>query len=152
MVLLAADAVRKGASTDVFSAALALEWTHTFTLVHDDIMDGDSLRRGRPTVHVVWDEPTAILAGDVLYAKAFEYLCSVKNASAESKVAAVQMLSHACYEICEGQQEDVSFETRNDVTAGMMLPQTSILRWSERRPAFCMRLLRELVQHLPAET
>ncbi|HJK09540.1 MAG TPA: polyprenyl synthetase family protein, partial [Methanocorpusculum sp.] len=100
MVLLAADAVRKGASTDVFSAALALEWTHTFTLVHDDIMDGDSLRRGRPTVHVVWDEPTAILAGDVLYAKAFEYLCSVKNASAESKVAAVQMLSHACYEIC----------------------------------------------------
>ncbi|MCZ9312620.1 MAG: polyprenyl synthetase family protein [Methanocorpusculum sp.] len=117
MVLLAADAVRKGASADIFSAALALEWTHTFTLVHDDIMDGDSLRRGRPTVHVVWDEPTAILAGDVLYAKAFEHLCSVKNASPESKVAAVQMLSHACYEICEGQQEDVSFETRNDVRA-----------------------------------
>ena len=74
MVLLAADAVRKGASTDVFSAALALEWTHTFTLVHDDIMDGDSLRRGRPTVHVVWDEPTAILAGDVQQAWAVHTL------------------------------------------------------------------------------
>ncbi|MDR3101865.1 MAG: polyprenyl synthetase family protein [Methanocalculaceae archaeon] len=116
MVLLAADAVHKGASADIFSAALALEWTHTFTLVHDDIMDGDSLRRGRPTVHVQWDEPTAILAGDVLYARAFEYLCSVKNASPESKGEAVRMLAHACYEVCEGQQEDVSFETRNDVT------------------------------------
>jgi geranylgeranyl diphosphate synthase type I len=117
MVLLAADAVRKGASVDIFPAALALEWTHTFTLVHDDIMDGDSLRRGKPTVHMVWDEPTAILAGDVLYAKAFEYLCSVENASPESKIVAVQMLSRACYEICEGQQEDMSFETRNDVLA-----------------------------------
>jgi geranylgeranyl diphosphate synthase type I len=117
MVLLAADAVRKGASADIFPAALALEWTHTFTLVHDDIMDGDSLRRGKPTVHMVWDEPTAILAGDVLYAKAFEHLCSVKNASPESKIVAVQMLSRACYEICEGQQEDMSFETRNDVCA-----------------------------------
>jgi geranylgeranyl diphosphate synthase type I len=116
MVLLAADAVRKGASVDVFPAALALEWTHTFTLVHDDIMDRDSLRRGRPTVHVVWDESTAILAGDVLYAKAFEFLCSVKNASSESKIVAVKMLSHACYDICEGQQEDVSFEVRDDVS------------------------------------
>ncbi|HJJ90396.1 MAG TPA: polyprenyl synthetase family protein [Methanocorpusculum sp.] len=121
MVMLSADAVHKGSSEDIFSAALALEWTHTFTLVHDDIMDRDSLRRGRPTVHVMWNEPTAILAGDVLYAKAFEYLCSVKNASAEAKIAAVKMLAHACYEICEGQQEDVSFEVRNDVSASEYL-------------------------------
>ncbi len=116
MVLLSADAVRKGASKDIFQAALALEWTHTFTLVHDDIMDGDSLRRGHPTVHVVWDEPTAILAGDMLYASAFEHLCCVKNTTAEAKVIAVQMLAHSCHELCEGQQEDVSFETRSDVT------------------------------------
>jgi geranylgeranyl diphosphate synthase type I len=121
MTLLAADAIRKGASDDVFPAALALEWTHTFTLVHDDIMDGDSLRRGRPTVHVVWDEATAILAGDVLYAKAFDLLCSVEAASPSSRVAAVRMLSTACYEICEGQEEDVSFEKRNDVTAAEYL-------------------------------
>ena len=116
LVLLSADSVRSGASEDVFQAALALEWTHTFTLVHDDIMDGDSLRRGRPTVHVVWNEATAILAGDVLYANAFEHLCSVKNATSDSKVIAVQMLAHSCHELCEGQQEDVSFETRSDVT------------------------------------
>ena len=116
LVLLSAESIRSGASEDIFQAALALEWTHTFTLVHDDIMDGDSLRRGRPTVHVVWNEATAILAGDVLYANAFEYLCRVKNATSESKVIAVQMLAHSCHELCEGQQEDVSFETRSDVT------------------------------------
>lgn len=121
MVLLAADAVRKGASEDIFEAALALEWTHTFTLVHDDIMDGDSLRRGRPTVHTVWSEPTAILAGDVLYADAFEHICRVKNASDRSKVIAVQMLAHSCHELCEGQEEDVMFETRSDVTVSEYL-------------------------------
>ncbi len=59
-------------------AALALEVTHTFTLIHDDIMDGDSLRRGVPTVHTKWDMPTGILAGDVLYARAFEFISQAK--------------------------------------------------------------------------
>ena len=131
MLLLAADAIRKGISKDIFQAAVALELTHSFTLVHDDIMDGDSYRRGVPTVHVVWNEPTAILAGDVLYSKAFEYLCMVKNVSPESKVIAIQMLSHACYEICEGQEEDISFETRNDVSTdeylNMVRKKTGVL-------------------------
>ncbi len=116
MVLLAADAVRPGASSDVFEAALALEWAHTFTLVHDDIMDGDSLRRGEPTVHTVYGEPTAILAGDCLHADAFEHICKVKNAGDKAKLVAVQMLSHACHELCEGQEEDMSFEERDDVS------------------------------------
>lgn len=116
LVLLSADSIQKGASENLFNAAIALEWTHTFTLVHDDIMDGDSLRRGIPTVHTVWNESTAILAGDVLYSKAFEYICRVNNASDSAKVKAVQMLAHTCYELCEGQQEDMQFETRSDVT------------------------------------
>ena len=116
MVMLAADAVRPGASEDVFEAALALEWAHTFTLVHDDIMDGDSLRRGEPTVHTVYGEPTAILAGDCLQADAFEHICRVKNTEDKAKLVAVQMLSHACHELCEGQEEDMSFEKRNDVS------------------------------------
>lgn len=116
LVLLAADAVRAGASEDIFEAALALEWTHTFTLVHDDIMDGDSLRRGEPTVHTVYGEPTAILAGDCLYADAFMHICRVKNAEDKAKLASIQMLSHACHELCEGQQDDMMFETRNDVS------------------------------------
>jgi len=115
VVMLSADAVRKGSSDDLMPAALALELTHTFTLIHDDIMDGDTARRGVPTVHTLWDEPTAILAGDVLYAKAFEFLC-LAEADERSKVRAVQMLARTCAEICEGQSLDMSFEKRTDVT------------------------------------
>jgi geranylgeranyl diphosphate synthase type I len=70
VLMLAADAVKPGSSDDLLHAALALEVTHTFTLIHDDIMDDDRLRRGVPTVHTQWDMPTGILAGDVLYSRA----------------------------------------------------------------------------------
>ena len=131
MLLLAADAVRPGASEDVFEAALALEWLHTYTLVHDDIMDGDSLRRGEPTVHTVYGDSTAILAGDCLHADAFEHICRVKNSEDRAKLVAVQMLAHASHELCEGQQEDISFEERDDVSEaeylGMVRKKTGVL-------------------------
>ena len=115
VVMLAADAVKPGSSDDIIQAALALEITHTFTLIHDDIMDGDSLRRGVPTVHTKWDMPTGILAGDVLYARAFEFVCLAK-ADESAKVKAVTMLAKACADICQGQHMDMSFEHRDDVT------------------------------------
>ena len=115
VVILAADAVRKGSSDDLIPAALALELTHNFTLIHDDIMDGDVARRGVPTVHMVWDDPTAILAGDVLYAKAFEFIC-LSEASDAAKIRATKMLARPCAEICEGQSMDMAFEKRNDVS------------------------------------
>jgi len=115
VVMLAADAVKHGSSDDLIQAALALEVTHTFTLIHDDIMDDDSLRRGVPTVHTKWDMPTGILAGDVLYARAFEHICRV-NAKDDAKVRAVAMLAKACADICEGQHMDMSFEHRTDVS------------------------------------
>jgi geranylgeranyl diphosphate synthase type I len=114
VVLLSADAIRHGSSKEILPAALALELTHTFTLIHDDIMDGDSLRRGVPTVHSKWDMPTGILAGDVLYARAFEFICQVK-AGEGAKVSAVALLARACADICEGQHMDMSFEHRTDV-------------------------------------
>ena len=112
---LAAEAVNPGISSSILAAGLAIEVTHNFTLIHDDIMDGDEFRRGKPTVHTVWDEPTAILAGDVLYARSFELICDTK-APGESKVKATALLAQTCVEICEGQQMDMSFEDRNDVT------------------------------------
>jgi geranylgeranyl diphosphate synthase type I len=124
VVLLAADAVKKGSSIDVVPAALALELTHSFTLIHDDIMDGDAARRGVPTVHTVWDDSTAILAGDVLYASAFEFIC-MADAPDNSKVRAVSMLARTCVEICEGQHLDMSFEKRDDVSAGEYLAMVS---------------------------
>jgi len=115
VVILAADAVRKGSSDDLLPAALSLELTHNFTLIHDDIMDGDAARRGVPTVHTVWDEPTAILAGDVLYAKAFEFIC-LSDASEAAKIRAVKMLARTCTDICEGQSMDMAFEKKGDVS------------------------------------
>ena len=114
VVMLAADAVKPGSSYDIMQAALALELIHTFTLIHDDIMDDDSLRRGVQTVHTKWDMPTGILAGDVLYARAFEFIC-LSNADGTAKVRAVSMLARACADICEGQHMDMSFEKRDDV-------------------------------------
>lgn len=114
VVMLAADAVKPGSSYDIMQAALALELTHTFTLIHDDIMDDDSLRRGVQTVHTKWDVPTGILAGDVLYARAFEFIC-LSHADPNAKVRAVSMLARACADICEGQHMDMSFEKRDDV-------------------------------------
>ncbi len=114
VVLLAADAVKAGSSDELLDAALALEVTHTFTLIHDDIMDDDSLRRGVQTVHTRWDMPTGILAGDVLYARAFEHICKVP-AKDDAKVRAVAMLAKACADLCEGQHMDMSFEHRTDV-------------------------------------
>jgi len=114
MVILSSDAIRKGSSIDVMPAALALELTHSFTLIHDDIMDADAVRRGVPTVHTKWDEPTAILAGDVLYASAFEFI-ALADAPDNAKVRAISMLARTCVEICEGQHMDISFESRDDV-------------------------------------
>ena len=113
---LAAESVAPGSSKNIMPGALAVEVTHTFTLVHDDIMDEDTSRRGRPTVHVVWNEPVAILAGDVLFARAFVLLADV-HADASRKVEAVRILGKASEDICEGQHLDISFETRNDVSA-----------------------------------
>ena len=130
VVMLAADAVSPGRSDDIIQAALALEVTHTFTLIHDDIMDDDSLRRGVQTVHTKWDMPTGILAGDVLYSRAFEHI-SQALAKDDAKVKAISMLAHACAEICEGQHQDMSFEHRDDVTEGeymeMVKKKTGVL-------------------------
>ncbi len=112
---LAAEAVRRGYGSEVMPAAVALELTHTFTLIHDDIMDADSLRRGVPTVHTLWDMPTAILAGDVLFASSFEHIALV-NAPAEARMQAVRLLAKTLVEICEGQHVDMVFEKGEAVT------------------------------------
>ena len=127
---LAADAVRQGSSSSILPAGLALEVTHNFTLIHDDIMDGDATRRGKPTVHTLWGEPAAILAGDVLYARAFALICDAIAADA-AKIEATAMLAQTCVEICEGQQLDMSFEERQDVTRNeyldMVTKKTGVL-------------------------
>ncbi|MEA3255155.1 MAG: polyprenyl synthetase family protein [Candidatus Altiarchaeota archaeon] len=105
LCILSCEAVG-GERDDALRTAVAMELVHTFTLVHDDIMDNDELRRGNPSVHVNFGEPTAILAGDLLFAKAFE-VCNPKIK---------EVLAKASSEICEGQELDMSFEERFDVS------------------------------------
>ncbi len=108
MCLIASEAIGVR-SERAIKAAVAVETIHNFTLIHDDIMDRDELRRGVKTVHTLYGEPTAILAGDTLFAKAFSIL-SESDFEAENIVKACRMLADVCVEICEGQYIDMSFE------------------------------------------
>jgi geranylgeranyl diphosphate synthase, type I len=100
---------------DVMRAAVSIETIQSFTLIHDDIMDDDDLRRGVPAVHREYDLETAILAGDTLYSKAFEIMLE-SGAAPERGLWAVRTLARTCTRICEGQSLDVDFESRGDVT------------------------------------
>ncbi|MDD1662645.1 MAG: polyprenyl synthetase family protein [Methanomicrobiales archaeon] len=115
MLFLAADSVKKGSAFELMPAALAVELIHSFTLIHDDIMDRDEERRGVATVHTLWDEPTAILAGDVLHAQAFEFLCRAP-ATDNARVRAISLLARTCAEICDGQHRDMAFEDQSEVS------------------------------------
>ena len=99
---------------DVMAAAVSIEVIQSFTLIHDDIMDDDDLRRGVPAVHRAFDTDTAILAGDTLYSKAFEIMTET-GAAPERGLEAVRMLATTCTRICEGQALDVCFERRSEV-------------------------------------
>jgi geranylgeranyl diphosphate synthase type I len=94
-------------------AAVAVELAHNFTLLHDDVMDGDELRRHRRTVWSVFGVPTAILTGDALLVLAIEVLSS---GSAPRASAAVHRLCEAMQKVVAGQAADMSFERRHDVS------------------------------------
>lgn len=118
---------------DVESAKVfgtALELVHNFTLVHDDIMDRDEKRRGKPTVHIKYDEATAINAGDALFAKAFEVITDLKL-KPEMVVALVREVALMARWIVEGQQLDVRFEKRKRVSQSeyleMIEKKTSVM-------------------------
>ncbi|MFB6117753.1 geranylfarnesyl diphosphate synthase [Halosegnis sp.] len=110
---------------DVMSAAVSIEVIQSFTLIHDDIMDDDDLRRGVPAVHREYDVETAILAGDTLYSKAFECMLAT-DAPPEREVRALEELATTCTEICEGQAFDVDFERRRDVTTDEYLEMVEL--------------------------
>ncbi len=89
--------------------ALAIEFIHTLSLIHDDLpcMDDDTLRRGKPTLHVKYDEATALLAGDLLFGRAF-YQIAHSDLPAEVSRKAVELLGLAIIDLCDGQMMDLS--------------------------------------------
>lgn len=112
LVLLSCQVVG-GSIQDSLPAAAALELFHTFTLVHDDIMDHDDTRRGKPTVHNQWDESTAILAGDGLIILAYESLLKIRH---PKLLAVMKEVTTGLMELHEGQALDKDFERREDVS------------------------------------
>lgn len=116
LVLLTAEAVG-GNIEGAYKTAAAVELIHTFSLIHDDIMDEDEMRRGKPSVHTMWGEPMAILAGDILFSLAFELVAQtqVDDVPPSRVIKALNTVVDACIKICEGQACDMSFEEKFDV-------------------------------------
>ena len=115
-------------STDTWEAAFAIELFHNFTLIHDDIMDKSSLRRGQPTVHEKFGASTALLAGDVLLVIAYDHLNRIGNLHLKK---IIQLFNRMAREVCDGQQLDMEFEEREDVKMpeylAMIEMKTSVL-------------------------
>lgn len=115
-------------ATQAITAGVALEMFHNFTLLHDDLMDRAPIRRGKPTVHIKWNDNTAILSGDTMLIEAYRILATV---SSLHLTEIYNVFNRTAQEICEGQQYDMEFETRNDITEDeyieMIRLKTSVL-------------------------
>ncbi len=113
---------------DAYYAAASIELFHNFSLIHDDIMDKAPLRRGIETVHQKFGENTALLAGDVMFVKAYENLGKI---SAPYLHRSIDIFNKTAAEVCEGQQLDMDFETKTNVSfedyLNMITLKTSVL-------------------------
>lgn len=127
LVLAACEACGGNADYAV-NQALGLEMFHNFTLLHDDVMDRADMRRGRPTVHVKWNESTAILSGDTMLTMASIIM---GRCDGQCRNEVLDLFNRTAMEIYEGQQYDMDFETRDDVTVDeyieMIRLKTSVL-------------------------
>ena len=112
LVLMAYSLYKKDAKSIVKYAA-AVEAFHNFTLLHDDIMDNAPLRRGNPTVHEKWNANTAILSGDVMLVKVYDMFLSLEGKTLQETL---RIFNQCAAEVCEGQQWDMEFETKDKVT------------------------------------
>lgn len=103
-----------GSTADALQAASAVEMVHNFTLVHDDIMDNDEMRHGVPTVHKKFGTPVAILAGDILFSKAYQTLTKNSHQKNSQHIPnMVSRLASACVQVCEGQMLDIKMAAEN---------------------------------------
>lgn len=110
---LTAYALYKDSFTEeILSPAAAVEVFHSFTLIHDDIMDKADVRRGVPTVYRKWDENTAILSGDVMSIESYRMIA---KAPAKAVPAVLELFSTTAAQVCEGQQYDMDFENLDQV-------------------------------------
>lgn len=117
IAMLGADAIG-GEIRRALPVAIALEFIHNFSLIHDDIEDGDSFRHHRPTMWVVWGEPSAIVSGNSMLKIADQVLRDLLDLGVEDSTAVIaqRSITEAYLQMIEGQHLDISFENRDDVT------------------------------------
>lgn len=129
VLMLLAYNLYKEDVTRIFSQAAGIETYHNFTLLHDDLMDRADMRRNKPTVHKKWDENTAILSGDAMLILAYQFM--MKKCPLECVERVMEVFGRTALEVCEGQQWDMEFEHRLDVTVDeyieMIRLKTSVL-------------------------
>jgi geranylgeranyl diphosphate synthase type II len=125
MVLAAYKLYNDEYTNEVLKVAQAVEMFHNFTLLHDDIMDNSPLRRGQETVHIKWNDATAILSGDLLQIEVYEKLAEVGN------VEILKLFNAMARELCEGQMNDMQFEqmdvVSNEGYLDMIRQKTAVL-------------------------
>ena len=110
LVVLLCSRACQGSGQSPISMAAIIEFIHTATLLHDDVVDGSKLRRGRPTANHVWDNPTAVLVGDFLYSRAFQMMVTLNNMSS------MRILSDATNVIAEGEVLQLAHRHQPNVT------------------------------------
>ena len=111
-LVLMACSLFSGQITHAVRPALAIELFHSFTLLHDDIMDNSVLRRNKPTVHEKWNRNIAILSGDVMSILSYKYIADCPYGVLP---VVLELFTETALKVCEGQQYDLDFETRNDI-------------------------------------
>lgn len=113
IIVMLGSYVFDGKLEDVLKPALAIEYFHNFSLMHDDIMDAAPLRRGKETVHIKYDVNTGILSGDVMLLKAYQMF---EDLPADKFKIVTSLFTKTAVELCEGQQYDMNFETQKEVS------------------------------------
>ena len=113
VLVLIATEMFDGNVLKALDAAIGIELFHNFTLMHDDIMDKAPLRRGKPTVHAKWNESAAILSGDVMFVEAYKLMIKVEDSILREVLA---IFSDTASGVCQGQQADMNFEKRDEVS------------------------------------
>ncbi|MCX7682160.1 MAG: polyprenyl synthetase family protein [Anaerolineae bacterium] len=131
-------------------AGAAVELMHNFTLIHDDIEDGDRMRRGRPTVWSIWGEAQGINAGDALFAISQLAMAQLpkRGVDAATAVAALELFNRTCLDITCGQYLDIGFESRDDVSIAEYL---AMIQGKTAQLMSCACLLGALVAAAPRE-
>ena len=127
-LMLMAYNMYKDDPESILSSACAIETYHNYTLLHDDLMDNADMRRGKQTVHVKWNDNTAILSGDSMLVLAYRHFLDCRP---DKLKQVLDLFTETALEIGEGQQYDMDFETRTDVTEDeyieMIRLKTSVL-------------------------